>query len=342
MHTALDAAALGPERGPNPRVGCVIVHPTTGEHLGVGHHRGAGTPHAEAAALDAARRAGRDVRGATAVVTLEPCRHTGRTPPCTDALLVAGITRVVIAATDPTAAAGGGARVLRAAGVDVVTGVLEAEGEALNLRWLHAVRCGRPHVTWKFAGTLDGRSAAADGTSRWITGEAARADVHRRRAACDAIVVGTGTAIADDPELTVRPASLLPEGVEQPLRVVVGRRDLPPGARLRAGEPALHLRTHDLAEVLAELHTREVRSVWLEGGPRLAAAFWRAGLVDQVLAYLAPALLGAGPPAVADLGITTITDAARLAISEVRRHGEDLLVVASPRRGAAGAGQDGI
>ena len=258
------------------------------------------------------------------------------------ALLVAGITRVVIAATDPTAAAGGGARVLRAAGVDVVTGVLEAEGEALNLRWLHAVRCGRPHVTWKFAGTLDGRSAAADGTSRWITGEAARADVHRRRAACDAIVVGTGTAIADDPELTVRPASLRPEGVEQPLRVVVGRRDLPPGARLRAGEPALHLRTHDLAEVLAELHAREVRSVWLEGGPRLAAAFWRAGLVDQVLAYLAPALLGAGPPAVADLGITTITDAARLAISEVRRHGEDLLVVASPRRGAAGAGQDGI
>lgn len=343
MRHALDLAGRGPVRGPNPRVGCVLLD-AAGTVVAEGWHRGAGTPHAEAAAVAAARAAGVPTAGTTAVVTLEPCAHLGRTPPCADLLLAAGVARVVIGTEDPNPAAAGGAARLRAGGVPVVTGVLAAECESLNRRWLHAVRTGRPHVTWKFAATLDGRSAAADGTSRWVTGPQARRDVHRRRAGSDAVLVGTGTVLADDPALTARPepADRTDGGTPQPLRVVMGLRDLPPGARVRAtldgAPPALHLRTRDPHQVLAELARREVRSLWLEGGPRVAAAFWRAGLVDEVLAYLAPALLGAGPHAVGDLGVTTIADAVRLTPVGVTALGDDVLVTAVPDRRAAGRG----
>jgi len=348
MTRALELAARGPAYGPNPRVGCVLLaHPDSEalpdgaardgvdarprRVLAEGYHRGAGTPHAEAAALADARARGVDVRGATAVVTLEPCAHTGRTPPCADALLAAGVGEVVHAVDDPNpTAAGGGAR-LRAAGVHVVRGVRASEGAALLHVWLTAARRGTPYVTLKTATTLDGFVAASDGTSRWITGPEARAHAHRVRATVDAIAVGSGTVRVDDPALTARVAG--PDGAvrlaeHQPLRVVVGRSGIPPHARLRGeGGPLVHVRTHDVAEVLAELAARDVRHVLVEGGPTLATAFLAAGAVDELHAYVAPVLLGAGRRAVGDLGVTTIGAARRFRTVEVRRVGDDALTV---------------
>ncbi|MGZ4630704.1 bifunctional diaminohydroxyphosphoribosylaminopyrimidine deaminase/5-amino-6-(5-phosphoribosylamino)uracil reductase RibD [Oryzihumus sp.] len=325
MRRALELAARGPVADPNPRVGAVLID-AAGEVVGEGWHHGAGTPHAEVEAL---RAAGGRASGGTAVVTLEPCNHTGRTGPCSRALADAGVARVVYAQSDPNPIAAAGARTLRDAGVEVVGGVLAVEAAALNRAWTFAVSHGRPMVTWKFAATLDGRSAAADGTSQWVTGPAARADVHDLRAECDAILVGTGTVLTDDPRLTTRH----PDGTlraRQPLRVVVGERDLPAAARvLDDAAPTLHLRERDPALVLKALAGREVRQVWLEGGPTVAAAFLAAGLVDEVVAYLAPALLGAGAAAVVDLGIQTIGEALRLVPREVTTIGEDIKVVAT-------------
>lgn len=327
MRRALDLARRGPAHGPNPRVGAVLLG-RHGDVLGEGWHAGAGTPHAEVAALRAASDRGVDVHGATAVVTLEPCDHTGRTGPCSLALIEAGVSRVVYAVADPNPVAGGGAERLRSAGVDVVQGVLAGAARELLGPWLPAVRSGRPYVTLKLATSLDGRVAATDGTSRWITGSVARRHAHELRAEVDAIVVGTGTALQDDPSLTARTADgALTE--HQPLRVVVGHRPVPDGARLRGpGGPLVTVATHDPADVLAELAAREVRHVLLEGGPTLAAAFLRARLVDEVHAYLAPVLLGAGLPAVGDLGISTIDEALRLHPRQVLPLGPDVLLVA--------------
>ncbi|WP_377642897.1 bifunctional diaminohydroxyphosphoribosylaminopyrimidine deaminase/5-amino-6-(5-phosphoribosylamino)uracil reductase RibD [Oryzobacter terrae] len=331
MQRALDAARLGPEADPNPRVGCVVID-RDGRVVGTGHHRGAGTAHAE---VDALARTGGLARGGTALVTLEPCDHTGRTGPCTRALLDAGVARVRYALADPDVAAAGGAAHLAAAGVDVALEddpALRAAAEDLNATWLHARRTGRPWVTWKTATTLDGRTAAADGSSRWITGEAARADVHALRARVGAVLVGTGTALADDPALTVRDADGAP-AARQPLRVVAGTRALPDDARLLdGGAETLVVASHDPAEVLAALTARGVHHVLLEGGATLAAAFLRAGLVDEVVAYLAPTLLGAGPGAVGDLGITTIGDAVRLETTDVTVLGGDVRITARPVR----------
>jgi diaminohydroxyphosphoribosylaminopyrimidine deaminase/5-amino-6-(5-phosphoribosylamino)uracil reductase len=323
MRRALELAATpGVPLGPNPRVGCVLLGPD-GSVLAEGYHRGAGTPHAE---VDALARAGSAARGATAVVTLEPCNHTGRTGPCAQALIDAGVARVVYGQADPNPAAAGGARTLRAAGVDVEGGLLADRAAELNPAWAFAVTHGRPFVTWKAASTLDGRVAAADGTSRWITSPQARAEVHALRAAVDAVVVGTGTVLADDPHLAVREADGVAAG-HQPLRVVVGRRDVPPGSRvLDDAAPTLHLRTHDPREVLAELAAREVRHALIEGGPVLAAAFVRAGLVDAVRWYVAPALLGAGPAALADAGMSTIAAALRLTVTGVALVGADVRI----------------
>ncbi len=331
LRRAFVLARRGPAHGPNPRVGAVLLAPG-GAPIGAGWHRGAGTPHAEVAALADAAAHGHDVAGATAVVTLEPCNHTGRTGPCSVALLEAGVTRVVASVPDPNPVAAGGAARLRAGGVDVVVGVLEDEGRALLGPWLHAMRHGRPYVTLKLATTLDGRVAAADGTSRWITSEVARRHAHELRSQVDAIVVGTGTALADDPALTARTADgALVE--HQPLRVVVGLRELPADARLHGpGGPLVQLRTHEPAEVLQALAGREVRHALVEGGPTLAAAFLRAGLVDEVHAYVAPTLLGAGRAAVGDLGVTTIGDALRLEAARVQPLGPDVLIVATPRK----------
>lgn len=324
---ALAASAVGP-LGPNPRVGCVLLA-DDGTTVAEGFHRGAGSAHAE---VDALVAAGPRARGTTAVVTLEPCSHTGRTGPCTEALLGAGVARVVLAQTDPNPVAAGGAAILRAAGVEVETGLLADESRALNEAWTFAVEHGRPFVTWKAAATLDGRTSAADGTSRWITSAEARAEVHALRAEVGAVVVGTGTVLADDPHLAVRRDGETVGG-PQPLRVVVGLRDLPAGSRvLDDAAETLHLRTHDPLEVLAALTDREVRHVLLEGGPTLAAAFVRADLVDAVRWYAAPALLGAGEQALGDAGMTTISEALRLDVVDVARVGADVRIDARVRR----------
>ena len=315
--------------GPNPRVGCVLLDPD-GTVVAEGYHRGAGWPHAEVEAL---AQAGDRARGSTAVVTLEPCAHTGRTGPCTQALLDAGVVRVVLAQPDDTPVASGGADVLRAAGVEVEDGVLADQAAEVNREWSLALHRRRPHLTWKFAATLDGRVAAADGSSRWITSPEARADVHGWRARCDAVLVGTGTVRADDPRLTVRDGGRPLPRARQPLRVVMGASDLPAGARVLDEEaPSVHLRTRDPRAALAELAARGCQQVWLEGGPRLAGAFVGAGLVDRVVAYYAPRLLGEGAAALGPAGVPTLAAAPALVVADVRRVGPDVRVVAERPR----------
>ena len=309
------AASPGVPLGPNPRVGCVLLA-EDGTTVAEGFHRGAGAPHAEA---DALARAGSAARGTTAVVTLEPCNHTGRTGPCARALADAGVARVVYAQADTNPVATGGADALRAAGVDVEGGLLADQARALNREWTFAVESGRPFVTWKFATTLDGRSAAADGTSRWVSSAPARRDTHRLRALCDAILVGTGTVLVDDPQLTVRDDEdrNLPRE-RQPLRAVMGLRDVPADRRvLDAAAETVLLRTRDPHEALAALRERDRQHVFLEGGPTLAGGFLREGLVDEVVTYVAPMLLGAGRIAVGDLGIANIAAALRLDVTDV-------------------------
>ena len=332
MHRALDLARTrGVPLGPNPRVGCVLLD-ALGGIVAEGYGRGAGGRHAEA---DALRAAGERATGTTAVVTLEPCNHTGRTAPCTEALITAGVARVVFGQPDTNPVARGGAETLRAAGIDVEGGVLADLTRAVNPTWTFAVEHGRPFVTWKFAATLDGRSAAADGSSRWITSAEARADVHRLRAECDAVLVGTGTVLADDPRLTVRGGDDTPAPrTVQPLRAVMGLRPIPAGAAvLDDAADTVHLATRDPEQALADLFVRDRQHVWLEGGPTLAGAFVRAGLVDRIVTYLAPALLGAGRAALADAGVTTVNDAVRLDIDDVTRVGPDLRITARPEKG---------
>ncbi len=327
MRRALDLSTRGPARGINPRVGCVILS-AHGEVLAEGWHRGAGTAHAEVDAL--ARLEPGRARGATAVVTLEPCNHTGRTGPCAEALIDAGIARVVYAVSDPGEHSSGGADRLRAAGVEVLGGVLADEVGALLDDWIFATRHRRPRITVKWASSLDGRAAAADGSSRWITGPVARADVHRRRAVADAIAVGTGTILADDPSLTAR----APDGglfETQPVPVIFGRRNVPADAAVtRHPRAPILLDGADLPRGLHELQQRGIRSLFLEGGPTLASAFLAAGLVDELLVYLAPMLIGGPRLAIGDLGVASIDDARRFDFAAVERLGDDLLLVAHP------------
>ncbi|ETB28141.1 bifunctional diaminohydroxyphosphoribosylaminopyrimidine deaminase/5-amino-6-(5-phosphoribosylamino)uracil reductase RibD [Mycobacterium avium] len=313
---------------PNPPVGAVVLD-ARGEVVGVGGTEPAGGDHAEILAL---RRAGDLAAGGTVVVTLEPCNHHGKTPPCVDALLEAGVSTVVYAVADPNPQAAGGAGRLQDGGVTVRSGLLAEEVSGGPLReWLHKQRTGLPHLTWKYASSVDGRSAAADGSSRWISSEASRLDLHRRRAAADAIVVGTGTVLADDPALTAR----LPDGTladRQPLRVVVGIREIPSEAKvLNDDSRTMVIRTHDPAEVLKAVSDRT--DVLLEGGPTLAGAFVRAGLVNRILVYLAPTLLGGPVTAVDDVGVPTIAKALRWQFDGVDRVGPDLLLSLVPRSG---------
>ena len=335
MSLALELAARGPEFGANPQVGAVILDPS-GEVVAEGWHEGAGTPHAEVMALrnlreklgladDAALPT-----GFTAVVTLEPCNHTGKTGPCADALLAAKVSRVVFAANDPGEASSGGAEKLAKAGVEVIEGILEDEAEELIRVWKTATQKQRVFVTIKWASTLDGRTAANDGTSKWISGEDARFDVHLRRSRIDAIAVGTNTVVVDDPELTAR----TPDGTlyeHQPLRVVIGKRALDGSKRVfsNAAE-TLRFETHDLEHVTRELFKLGHRHLWVEGGAELASAFIRAGLADQLLVYLTPTLLGGSRLALKDLGIDTMSDISRWQFDEVELLGEDLLISASP------------
>ena len=325
MRRALELASRGPLTGGNPRVGCVLLS-ADGTVVAEGWHRGAGTPHAEVDALSKVESA----QGLTAVVTLEPCNHTGRTGPCSEALIAAGVARVVYAVTDPGRNSGGGSERLREAGVEVIAGVLATEASEFLHAWLTAARLGRPYVQVKWASSLDGRAAASDGSSQWITGTASRQRVHEQRAAADAILVGTGTVLADNPSLTARGdgGELL---AHQPIPVVIGSRAVPEDALLRSHPAGLiEAGSGDLADILRDLFDRGIRRVFVEGGPTLASSFIQAGLVDEYLVYLAPLLLGGERTAVGDLGITNIRDARTLTITSVESLGPDILVVARP------------
>lgn len=279
-------------RGENPRVGCVIVD-EYGDVVGEGWHDGAGTAHAEVVALG---QAGDRAVGATAVVTLEPCNHHGRTGPCSQALIDAGITRVVFAQADPTSSAGGGAQVLRGAGVQVLAGIREDQARAINREWTIAAARGWPFVTAKSAISLDGRVAGPHGQPVALTGPEANRYSHELRARVQAIVVGAQTVINDDPQLTIRHADMPVSG--QPLRVAVGHRELPANARIfDASAPSLQIREHDPRAVLAELYERGSRHVLLEGGPTLLRAFVKAGLVDELVWLVSGVWLGGGPRA---------------------------------------------
>ena len=303
---------------PNPWVGCVVLAPD-GSVLGEGATAAPGGPHAEISALQAA---GRRSPGSTLVTTLEPCAHQGRTPPCTEAILSAGVARVVVGVQDPDAQVSGrGVVALREGGVEVSVGCAADLVTEQLAPYLHHRRAGRPLVVLKLAMTFDGRIAAPDGSSRWITGPESRADVHLLRARSDAVLVGAATVRADDPELTVRDA----EG-DDPVRVVLGQS--PPDARI---EPALHL-DGEPAEVLSALAEHGVIQVLIEGGAHVAARFHRAGLVDRYVLYMAPALLGGedGTPLFRGPGAATLRDAWRGRIVDVTRLGADLKVTLEP------------
>jgi diaminohydroxyphosphoribosylaminopyrimidine deaminase/5-amino-6-(5-phosphoribosylamino)uracil reductase len=358
MFRALDLAARA--RGltsPNPMVGAVIVR--DGAVVGEGFHQAAGKPHAEIEALAAA---GPHAAGATLYVTLEPCVHHGRTPPCAPAVVGAGIRRVVVATGDTNPlVAGAGIVALREAGLEVVDGVLEAQAAALNRVFLRAMRERRPHVTLKAAATLDGKIADVHGTSKWITGDAARAEAHRLRSECDAIVVGIGTVLADDPALTVRVEGRWPR---EPLRVVLDstartptsaqliQGATPSRALIAVGAHAPEARVRALAAtgaevvrcpdatgrvspraLLSELFARDVRGVLVEGGAEVAASFVDGDLVDRVAMFFAPLVIGGrgAPTVVGGIG-RELKRGLALESLEVRRVGDDLFVEADVRR----------
>ncbi len=343
MARAIDLASDGIYRTrPNPAVGCVLV--MGGDVIGEGSTQPAGGNHAEIEALADARAAGQDLKDATAYVTMEPCNHTGRTGPCSEALIEAGIRRAVVALQDPNpAVSGGGVQALRDAGVDVEVGLMEAESEAVNAGFLKRTRTGLPFVRLKLAASLDGRTAMASGESQWITGPQARADVQKLRGRSGAIITGIETVLADDPAMTVRDKSL--DIPAQPLRVILdsqlrtpatanmlqqpgdtlvvhcgGEADLP-GAELLAlpGEGGV-----DLPALLKELSGREINEVLVECGARLAGAFVAQGLVDELVVYTAPTLLGSAARPLLELPIDAMADQQRLEITDLRQVGEDV------------------
>ena len=354
MDAALAAASRG-VRGANPLVGAAVISPE-GEVV-TGYHAGAGTPHAEPVALAAARAAGFDLRASTLVVTLEPCAHAGRTPACTRAIIDAQVPRVIFATPDPHGVAAGGRAVLEAAGVQVRSGLHAEEARALNERWFRAVTEGRPFVTAKIAQSIDGRIAAGDGTSRWITSAQTRSSAHALRARVDAVVVGTGTALADNPRLTVRQPDTAGEAgqrqddaaasqpvphraqPQQPIPVVIGERDLDPGSHLAGNPNTIHLRTHDLAAALRELRSRGLEHVLVEGGAQLFSAALAADLIDDLYVHIGPLFLGGtGLAATAGLTVPTLRAAPAFAPDELAQpavgtSGGDIFVHLRPAAG---------
>ncbi len=312
---------------PNPRVGAVLTSPD-GAVLSVGAHQRAGEAHAEVLALDAVE----DASGCSLYVTLEPCNHLGRTPPCTEAIIAAGITKVIVGAFDPDKrVAGSGVQFLRDAGIDVVTGPLEADVVANDPAYFHHRATGTPLVTLKIASTLDGQVGAADGTSKWITSPEAREDAHRLRADNDAVIVGTGTVIADDPLLDVRIDGY--SGPQPRPVIIAGGRGVPSDRRILERDPIIY-RPEDAqvvnpATVVKDLGSRGIVSAMVEGGPSIAAAFLDAGLVDQIVWYTASRLAaGRGLPAFAGV-FKTMSDITDIEITGVERVGPDLRISAT-------------
>ena len=332
MIRALELALKGPTKGVNPQVGAVILD-SNGEVIGEGFHNGSGTDHAEVVAIEAALSGAQKLpAGSVAVVSLEPCNHTGKTGPCAQALIEAGVSKVVFASSDPGENSGGGASTLREAGIEVVGGVLQEKADQQARVWLTASKNQRPFVTLKWASSIDGRAAAQDGSSKWISGEESRADAHRRRSEVDAIVVGTGTALIDDPELTARKTDgSLHES--QPLRVVLGTRDLPSNLRVfNSDAETKTVKTQSIHGALSELYGEGIKHVLVEGGPTLASRFVQMDLVDEFVVYLAPKLIGGEKLAIGSLDVPSIDQAKVLNYQEVRKLGEDVLIVATPVR----------
>jgi len=343
MRRALDLA----ERGlftttPNPRVGCVLTHGN--EVVGAGWHETAGGPHAEVLAL---RQAGDRAAGATVYVTLEPCSHHGRTPPCVDALKQAGVARVVAAMRDPNPQAARGGHALAASGVRFESGLMEEEAKELNIGFVSRITRARPWVRLKVAASLDGRTALQNGKSQWITGPEARRDGHRWRARACAVLTGAGTVVADDPRFTVREV----ETPRQPLRVIVDSRlETPRGARILKGDGVLVFSGRpgalenaevvalpnpngkvDLPRMLAELARRGINELHVEAGSRLNASMVREGCVDELLLYLNPSFLGDAAQGILDLpALGSLDERVRLDLVSVDRVGEDLRILARP------------
>jgi diaminohydroxyphosphoribosylaminopyrimidine deaminase/5-amino-6-(5-phosphoribosylamino)uracil reductase len=325
MLRALELAALSPSFGENPQVGAVLIN-DAGEIIAEGWHKGAGTPHAEIDALKNLSAKGLTADGLTAVVTLEPCNHTGKTGPCAQALIEAGVKKVVFGTYDPGKSEGGGRFTLEQAGIEVVSDILRDECAQLIAPWFTNKFKNRPYVVIKWASSVDGRTAATDGTSKWITGAEAREDVHARRAASQAILVGTNTVELDDPELTARkPDGSLFE--TQPLRVVVGKRSLKPHSRIfNSDADTVRFETHDLKEVLGSLYDRGIRQVFVEGGAEIESKLIALGLADEFLIYLAPKLIGGPATAIRDIQVASINQAINLEFVETKKLGADMLI----------------
>ena len=320
MSCAIELASkVDLSRDINPTVGAVIVD-ASGTVVGEGWHNGSGSDHAEVMAI---AQAGAKAVGATLYCTLEPCNAQGKTGPCAQAVIAAGITKVVIAQADPHQAMSGGVKTLQAAGIEVEVGLLQDPAIALNASWNFAQENNRPWVIWKTATTLDGFVAAEDGSSKWITGEPARERVQEIRASVGAILTGTGTVLADDPLLTVR---ALPDD-QQPLRVIVGDRELPANSQIFTGaNPAIRM-PGDLSKVIAELWQEHgVHKVLVEAGSHVSQSLWSANLVDEVYWFQAPMILGSGKPAIGNFGANTLANASRFPEYQVDRVGLDLLV----------------
>jgi diaminohydroxyphosphoribosylaminopyrimidine deaminase/5-amino-6-(5-phosphoribosylamino)uracil reductase len=314
MARAIDCARLGlGQTYPNPIVGAVITS-ATGEVLSQGFHQGA--DHAEVIAINAAKEL---PAGSIIYITLEPCNHHGKTPPCVDAIIKSGIKKVVYAVSDPNPAAAGGAERLREAGIEVQSGIGEMPARLENRAWLTKIEKGRPRITWKIAATMDGKVAASDGSSKWITGELARADVAHMRSRVDAIVTSTATVIADDPAMTSKGVG------KNPVRVVMGSGEIAVNMQILNSEAeTILIKSRNIDDLLALANDRGFNQLLIESGPTFGTALLREDLIDEIVLFQAPKFLGSGTPAIGDLGITNISEGLDFQILDVEIIGSDL------------------
>ena len=316
MARAIDRARLGLGMTfPNPIVGAVITS-ESGEVLSEGFHQGG--DHAEVIALNAVK----DMPvGSIIYITLEPCNHHGKTPPCVDAIIKSGIKKVVYAVSDPNPIAAGGAERLRAAGIEVQSGIGEVQAQLENRAWHTKMELGRPRITWKIAATMDGKVAASDGSSKWITGELARTNVAQMRSQADAIVTSTATVIADDPLMTSKGFG------KNPVRIVMGTTEIKAGAQIMDGSAeTIFIKSHGFKDLIALANERGFNQLLIESGPTFGTALLREDLIDEIVLFQAPTLFGSGTAAVGDLGITSISGRLDFEISEVEMIGSDLKI----------------
>ena len=316
MARAIECASYGLGKTfPNPIVGAVITS-ASGEFISEGFHQG--TDHAEVLAIKAAKEI---PAGSIIYVTLEPCNHHGKTPPCVDAIIESGIKKVVYALSDPNPIAAGGSERMRAAGIEVISGTAEVQARHVNRAWLTKIEQGRPRITWKIASTMDGKVAASDGSSKWITGELARADVAKMRSQADAIVTSTSTVIADDPLLTSKGIG------HNPVRIVMGLSEIANNSQILGSEAeTVLIKSRDIKELISLATDRGFNQLLIESGPTFGTALLSADLIDEIILFQAPTFLGAGKPSIGDLGITNISGRLDFEITDVEVIGADVKI----------------